>query len=452
MEQLEENVKEHPSAPEKADRGVPADFFAIFHDVLKDLWAALLIGISVALLTYVGAYLTYHPQYVSQTTFVVSAKGSNTGAYANLSQTQRMAEVFKTVLDSDVLKKKVAERLEADSFEGEVSVNIVPETNLLSVSVTTGSPTTSFQQLNTMLEEYPSVSQNVLGDVVLEVFEEPNYPASPTAAFQGSSMMKRGFMAGAAVMIVLFALMSYFRDSVKNEKDVEKKLDTSLFATVYHERRYQNLKALLNKKKKKLWFTEPAVSFGFGETIKKIRTKLIYQQKKSGEKILLISSTAPQEGRTTLAVNLALAFAQDSKKVLLIEGDLREGSLREYLGLASSDVIKDWGSCAADCESLRGAVHYSEELGFSVMVNDERVQRSTEVISSESMGQFLEQMKREMDLILIDSPHVKGRSDAEAWARRSEMSLLVVRQNRVLAKYINDTIDVLEGYGSRLLG
>ena len=101
-------------------------------------------------------------------------------------------------------------------------------------------------------------------------------------------------------------------------------------------------------------------------------------------------------------------MAQDSKKVLLIEGDLREGSLREYLGLAPSDV-KNWGSCAADVESLRRAVHYSEELGFSVMVNDERIQRSTEVISSESMGQFLEQMKKEMDLILIDSPHVKGR-------------------------------------------
>ena len=96
--------------------------------------------------------------------------------------------------------------------------------------------------------------------------------------------MRQGFMAGAGVMIVLFALMSYFRDSVKNEKDVERKLDTTLYAAVYHERRYQNLKALLNQKKKKLWFTEPAVSFGFGETIKKIRTKLSTSRGKPAER------------------------------------------------------------------------------------------------------------------------------------------------------------------------
>ena len=449
MEQREENRKENGTASEMGVR--TADLYAIFRDVMKNLWMVILVGISAAFLTYIGAYLRYQPEYRSSTTFVVSAKASSTGAYANLSQTQSMAETFKTVLDSQVLKKVVAERLGMSSFNGTVEVSIVPETNLLSVSVTAGSPTTAFQLLNTMLEEYPSVSQNVMGNVVLNVFEEPNYPSSPIMSFQGRNLMRQGFMAGAGVMIVLFALMSYFRDSVKNEKDVERKLDTTLYAAVYHERRYQNLKALLNQKKKKLWFTEPAVSFGFGETIKKIRTKLMYQQRKTGGKVLLITSASQEEGKTTLAVNLALAFARDSKKVLLIEGDLREGSLREYLELPPSDV-KSWGTCAESADSLRSAVYYSDKLGFSVMINDEKVPRSTEIISSESTEQFLEQMKKEMDIILIDSPRVKGRSDAEAWARQSEMSLLVVRQNRVLAKYINYKIDVLEGYGSELLG
>ena len=268
MEQRDENLKEQIAAENSNDKAVTADFFAIFHDVLKNLWMVILVGISVAFLAYVWSYVTYHPQYVSRTTFVVSAKGSNVGAYANLSQTQRLAEVFKTVLDSDVLKKKVAEQLQKDSFEGTVSVSIVPETNLLSVSVTADSPTTAFQQLNTMLEQYPSVSQNVLGDVVLEVFEAPNYPASPSVVFQGDEMMKRGFLVGAAAMIVLFALVSYFKDTVKNEKEVEIKLDTTLCASVYHESKYKNIRSFLKRERKKIWLTEPAVSFGFGETIK----------------------------------------------------------------------------------------------------------------------------------------------------------------------------------------
>ena len=452
MEQREENVKEQTApAEEKSRNAVTADFFAIFHDVLKNLWVAVLVGISVAFLAYAGTYITYHPQYVSQTTFVVSARGSNTGAYANLSQTQRLAEVFQTVLDSDVLKKLVAEQLEMDSFDGTVNVSIVPETNLLSVSVTADSPTTAFQLLNTMLEQYPTVSQNVLGEVVLEVFEDPSYPSAPSVSFQGNEMMKRGFLIGTGAMIVLFALLSYFKDTVKNEKEVEVKLDTTLYATVYHERKYKNLKSLLKREKKKIWITEPSVSFGFGETIKKIRTKLLYHQKKTKAKILVVSSAGPQEGKTTIAVNLAAAFAQYPRKVLLIEGNLRNNGLREYLGLDASGV-KSWGACAAEKGKLSDTVHFCEQLGFHVMVNDEKVTHSMEIISSSAVTKFLDRMKEEMDIIIVDAPHVKGRADTEMWLRRADISLLVVRQNKTLAKYINDSIDILEGYDSKLVG
>ena len=452
MEQREENVKEQTAVQENtAAKTVTADVFAICHDVLKNLWVAVLVGISAAFLTYVGAFLMYQPQYVSQTTFVVSARGSNTGAYANLSQTQRLAEVFRTVLDSDVLKKLVAEELGKDSFEGSVNVSIVPETNLLTVSVTADSPTTAFQQLNTMLEQYPAVSRNVLGQVVLEVFEDPNYPSVPSVAFQGNMMMKRGFLAGAGVMIVLFALFSYFKDTVKNEKEVEAKLDTSLYATIYHEWKYKNLKSILKREKKKIWLTEPSVSFGFGENIKKIRTKILYHQKKSKAKVLLVSSAGSQEGKTTLAVNLAIAFAQYPRKVLLIEGNLRTGGLREYLGIGR-DKTEDWGVCAESKGNLKDTVHFCKDLGFYVMVNDTRTSHPIEAIASASFTRFLDNMKEEMDLIIIDAPQVRGRADTEMWIRRADMSLLVVKQNKTLAKYINDSIDVLEGYGNKLLG
>ena len=433
MEQRERDVDERTlqEAP-RVDKYVRADFSAIIHDVLKNIWVAVLVGISAAFLAYVWAYAAYHPQYVSQTTFVVSAKGSNTGAYANLSQTQRLAEVFQTVLDSDVLKKLVAEQLGQDSFGGTVRVSIVPETNLLTVSVTADSPTEAFQLLNTMLEQYPAVAQNVLGEVVLEVFEEPGYPSTPSVGFQGNEMMKKGFLAGAGAMIVLFALLSYFKDTVKNEKEVEAKLDTTLYASIYHERKYKDLKSMLRREKKKLWITEPSVSFGFGETIKKIRTKLLYHQKKKNAKILVVSSAAPQEGKTTVAANLAMSMAQYPRKVLLVEGNLRSPALREYLGLDASEV-KSWGAAALK-GNLAGAVHYCKELGIYALVNDEKVPRSMEVLSSQAVTDFLDRMKEEMDLIIIDAPHVKGRADTEMWMRRADMSLLVVRQNKTLSK------------------
>lgn len=291
--------------------------YNIIHDVLRDWWVILCIALSVSFLAYVAADLTYQPVYTSSTTFVVSVKGSTTGAYANQSKTEKLTEVFRSVMDSQILKKKVVEALEIDSFSGEVAILVVPETNLLTVSVSSGSPDMAFKLLKSMLENYPEIGQNVLGEVVLEVFEEPGYPTMADNVFNGKSVMKKAFLLAAVAVAGLLGIFSYMRDSVKTEDDVANKLDTVTFGVLHHEPQFRNLKARLKRQRKSILITEPAVTFGFVETIKKMRTKLLYKKAKEGCKIVLITSTGKQEGKTTVAANLALSMAQCSKKVLL---------------------------------------------------------------------------------------------------------------------------------------
>ena len=228
------------------------DMYNVIRDVLKNWWVILFIAISASLLTYIAAAWMYHPTYTSSTTFVVSAKGSSTGAYANRSQTEKLTDTFQSVMNSQILKKKVSESLKMESFPGTVTIAVVPETNLLTVSVTSDSPEISFKLLKSMLEHYQDVSKNVLGEVVMEVFEEPNFPSAADVAFRGGSVMKKGFLAGAVLMIALLALMSYQKDNVKSEEEVTEKLDTTVFGTLNHEASYRNLKARLKRQKKKI--------------------------------------------------------------------------------------------------------------------------------------------------------------------------------------------------------
>ncbi|MBO5460572.1 MAG: hypothetical protein J5983_02080 [Ruminococcus sp.] len=309
------------------------DIYNIVRDVVKNWFVIICVAVSVSLLAYVAAAFTYHPTYTSSTTFVVSARENTTGAYANLSTTLKMTETFKSVMDSNVLKKKVAESLGMDSFPGTVSIAVVPETNLLTVSVQSDSPDVSFRLLSGLLDNYETVSQNILGEVVLEVFEEPNFPSVADTSFSGSYIMQRVFLIAAAVMAAVFAVWSYLRDTVKTEEDVTEKLDTTLFEVLEHESPYRNLKARVKNQRKKILITEPSVSFGFVETVKKMRTKVMYQSKKENCKVLLVTSTGKKEGKTTVAVNLALAMAQRNKKILLIEGELRKPALADFLGV-----------------------------------------------------------------------------------------------------------------------
>ena len=225
--------------------------FSVIRDVLKEWWVILCIAISVSFLSYIGAYLLYQPTYTSSTTFVVSAKTSSMGAYGNLSEVQKLTDTFQTVMDSQVLKKKVAESLEMETFDGTVGISVVPETNLLTVTVTSDSPEIAFQLLNGLLDHYQEVGENVLGNVVMEVFEEPNYPSVPNTVFDGKDVMQKAFLVAFAAMVVLLAVLSYLKDSVKLEEEVTEKLDTTLFGVLEHESSYRNAKAFIKRQKKK---------------------------------------------------------------------------------------------------------------------------------------------------------------------------------------------------------
>ncbi len=423
--------------------------YNIVWDVVRNWWVILFIGISVALLSYVASAITYHPTYTSSTTFVVSARGTSTGAYANESQTKKLTDTFQSVLDSQILKKKVAESLDLERFPGTIKIAVVPETNLLTVSVTSDSPEISFRLLNSMLEHYPEVSQNVLGEVVLEVFEEPDFPSAADVAFQGKAVMKKGLLAAVSLIILLLSVLSYQRDNVKSEDEVADKLDTTVFGTLNHESSYRNLKAYLKRQKKNILITEPAVSFGFVETIKKMRTKLLYKSSKEQGNVLLITSAMKKEGKTTVAVNLALAMAQRGKKVLLIEGDLRRSGLADLLGV---DVPNGAGLGEHPGGNIEDLVFQMKDKSLYLLVNNVPHARSTEFLGSRRFEAFLDAMRGKMDFVIIDGPSAKGRAGAEVLARKADFSLLVVKQNYTKVPYINDTIDMLDRYGKGLLG
>ena len=252
----------------------------ILRDVLKELKKALVIGLAVALLSFVFAHVTYTPQYTSTTTFAVFAKGSTVGPYADTVKVEKLTSTFKAVMDSQILKKKVCQELDIPSFNGTIGVSSIEKTNLMTVSVTAGSPNEAYRLLNGLLKDYNEVGESVLGEVVLETFEEPSFPNGPNSVVQGKRQLMNGFAAGMMLTIIFIAVQSYLKNTVKNREDIEEKIDTTEIATLYHERKYRTLKDVVKRNQKKLLITDPTVGFGYSETVKKIRTNLIYQMRK----------------------------------------------------------------------------------------------------------------------------------------------------------------------------
>ena len=424
----------------------------IARELLKNIWIVLALALSLSFLGFIAAKISFTPSYSSQTTFVVARKGSSDVAYSNMQQTSGMVDTFRTVMNSPVLHKRVCQSMGLSAMPGSISVNVVQGTNLITMRATASRPDLAFQLLKNTLKVYPEVGDKVLGEVILEVFEKPQYPTRPDRSFQGMAVMTGVFTMSFLAIFAVMAAAVYIKDTVKSEQEVKEKLDTTLFATIYHERQYKNLWQLLRGRRKLMRLNDPSVSFLYEETVKKISTRLLYKMKTVQAQVVLITSTLPGEGKSTVAMNLAQDIAHRGKKVLLLEGDLKKPGLAQVMQIPKGIPLTNWGPCLKTGEDPNGFILHIQSYSFDVLLNNIPMPEAADRMTYPSMSSMLKLFRNTYDVILIDAPPVQHRSDTEVLAHCADLSLLVVRQDLAQTRFINDAVDMLEGYGSGLLG
>lgn len=429
----------------------PIDIYSILRALIKDWWMILTAGLLGAMIAYVMVGSAYIPSYTSSMTFIVSSKGA-TNTLSDLNAANEMTETFSEVLNSRLLKKKVQQELNLGYLPGEISTSIVEETNLMTLKVSAPSPEHAFKIMKSVLNNYTEITDYVMNTVVLDVLEPPQVPTRPSNPISAKDMMEKYALIAMALMALLLALIDYLKDDIKNVKEVEAKLDTKLFGTIYHERKNKSLKSRLKKKNKKgLLITDPTSSFMFVETYKKIRTKLMYKTRGDHGKTILVTSVMENEGKSTVAANIALTLAQKSGKVVLVDGDMRRPAIYKILEkeLKKEQEIGEFLNGNISVEKL---VHFDEKTGLHLLIGSKHYADSTEMISSEMMQRLIQGVQKIADYVVIDSPPTSLMADAEILAEYADVSLLVVRQGMSSAKIINDTIDMLENGNSKLLG
>lgn len=429
----------------------PVDIYSILRALIKDWWMILTAGILGAMIAYVMVGSAYTPSYTSSMTFIVSSKGG-TNTLSDLNAANEMTETFSEVLNSRLLKKKVQEELNLNYLPGKISTTVVEGTNLMTLKISAPSPEHAFKIMKSVLNNYTEITDYVLNTVVLDVLEAPQVPMKPSNPINARDMMKKYAIIAMGIMVLLLTMIDYLKDDVKNVKEVETKLDTKLFAAVYHETKNKTLKSRFKKKNKKgLLITDPTCSFMFVETYKKIRTKLMYKTQGKAGKTILVTSVMENEGKSTVAVNIALTLAQKSSKVVLIEGDMRRPAIYKILENKPTKE-QELGEYLNGNIPVDKLLHYDEKAGLYLLIGSKHYEHSTEMVSGETMQRLICSIQKVADYIVIDSPPTSLMADAEILAEYADASLLVVRQGMASARSINDTIDMLESGSSKLLG
>ncbi len=421
---------------------------------LLNNWWIIVIGVLIsAMISYVVVTETYKAEYTSSATFVVTTKGSvSSTVFSNLNTARGLAESFKYVLDSDVLMEKICETLNIDSFPGTVNAALLPDTNILSLTVTSNSPSLTFRMINAIIDNHHIVSDSVIANASMDLLMRPTVPKAPAYGMGRAGIIKKTMLFTAIALIACTILYSAMSDKVKNVNDLNDRIDCDRLATFYHERSKRTMRSLIkHRKKQDLLVNNPTTSFGYSETFRLFRTRIEYLMEKGGHKVLMIGSVQENEGRSTIAANIALMLAYNNKKVLLIEGDMFEPVLEKRLGMyiGAEFSLNEYLLKPAPINLLPKVDGIPN---LSLLACKNTVPNSSEIIGSDSMQDFMKQARKYFDYIIMDTPPIAYSGDAESLAELSDAAIMVIRQNMAAARRINDAIEVLENSDIDVLG
>jgi capsular exopolysaccharide synthesis family protein len=164
-------------------------------------------------------------------------------------------------------------------------------------------------------------------------------------------------------------------------------------------------------------------------------------------KRILITSTIPQEGKSTVSSNLACTLARRKQhKTLLIEGDLRRPTIAQKFGFGPVPGLSEW--LRGEAESMN--LYRLEALGLWVLPAGSAPENALELMQSGKLPALMDRLTEWFDWIVIDSPPVLPLADTSIWARLADGILLVTRKNVTEKKQLQRGLDALER--SKLLG
>ncbi len=435
------------------DNRIQLDFDSILRDVLKQWWVIILAALAAAFI--VGTYLKlcYEPVYTASTTFVVGKSGFSSNAVAdNLKSAESMTENFSVITESSLLKKRVCENLGIPSFNARVYVNAIESSNLMTLTVQSNTPRMAYLICLSVMECSQELCAELAENITVRVIQEPALPSYPSNPLAIRSDMRKAALLVAAVMIVIFVLLSYYKDTVKNESEMNKKVDARLLGTVYHEKKYKTLWFMLCRKKNSLCIDNPVLSFGYIESVRLMATRIHQEMDRKEYKTVMVTSVSENEGKSTVAANLALALMQEGHAVALLDCDFRKPSQYKIFDLKEKqNEITDFGDMLRNnvpFELQTAGREQKLQVAFSIKPHSHMLDHK----AVDCLSGILEDLKKKMDYIIIDSSPLGLVAEGEVLANLADASVLVVQQDVMEAKYINDMVDQLNRTSAEMLG
>jgi len=404
--------------------------------LIKYWWVCVLCALLGAAVMFVRSYVRFVPVYQCSATFTVQtqqagAAGDSITSYSfsyNRSAAAQLSNTFPSIIKSNILQDIIKNDLELSYMPATLSASSVSGTNMFTISAKGYDPELTYQVLLSAIRNYPAVAEYVIGNTNLYMLAEPILPTTPSNALSYRTQILRGALFGLALGLAWVALYAFQRCTVRSRADIRQKLNQHCIGTLPYVR-FKKHRQEINRS---VLLTNPLLGDGYMESFRAIRNSLAHNN--TDQRVIMVTSTAPGEGKTTTAVNLAIALSRMHLKVLLVDADLRSPSVNEMVGLPTDS--KPEGNPPYFFAAL-------PNTSVTVMNFDSGSRKLWQIIRVDYLRRLFGELRTKYDYVIVDTSPCGLTAEPAIIAQSVDAALVVIRQDTVRISRIQACIDTL---------
>lgn len=338
-------------------------------------------------------------------------------------------ELLKAEASRDALSRFVSQ------LEGELSQLPEKEMELANLQRDVQVTENLYTTLQQRLQEARIAEATTFGNVTAEEMATlPSFPIYPRKGLNYAL----GFLLALAFAIGGAALAEYLDDAVRSPADVERRCKTPLLAVIPRFESNSSPLVILDSHRSHA-----------SEAFRTLRSSLKFASLGKPLKTIVVTSPEPSEGKSTLAANLAVAFAQAGQKTLILDADLRRPRVHEIFELDRDIGLTNVLVGDSDLDSV---IKKTNVDNLQAITCGPIPPNPAELLESEQMRELLEELKQRMDVIIIDAPLVTGLADAVILSSLCDGTLIVARFNSTSRSAFNQARRMLETAKANILG
>ncbi len=422
-----------------------------FVKVLRSRWVTVCVTALIPILGAVAYTLSQTPLYQASTRLFVStnAGSSVSDLYSGNRLSQDRVLSYTQLVMGETLAQRTVDRLGLDTnaatLKESVTAKSKPGTVLIDVAVVDPSPVQARDIANAlsnefvvMVRELETPARGAKPEARVVVEQSASIPTAPIVPKKKRNLAV-GIALGAMLGVGLALLRDQLDNTIKSAEALEEVTGTGVVGYIPFDKNLTTAHAI----------TFDADNSGTAEAFRKLRTNLQFLAVDDPPRLIVVTSSSPSEGKTTTAVNIALALAEADHNVVMVDGDLRRPRLAKYLDVVGSVGFSTVLSGGAPLAEVLQRTKFSN---LTALAAGAIPPNPSELLGSMAAKKMFSDLRANFDYVIVDSAPLLAVTDGAILAAEADGAIVAVRAGKTTRDQLAHAVGMLRDVDAKLLG